>query len=168
MEFTYSVEYIEKQLVLLGSFDVLGDSGGHLDVDEAGAHEHQVVGDVTILQDDLSLGVSLALKLADDLVDDVVVQLPQVVDVPDHLLSELHVLVVVVFQHFLQELLSDVWEVLLEQLNIFLAEVCASAVTFGLNGGCSFQLREQGYLSEYGPLLQVADRSIMVELLLKR
>lgn len=87
-----------------------------------------MVRDISIFKNDLSLGVPLALQLADDLINDVIVQSSQVVKISNHFLSEDHVLVVVVLENLLEELFDDVREVVLKGFDILLAEIGTSTV----------------------------------------
>ena len=87
-----------------------------------------MVGDISIFKNDLSLGVPLALQLANDLINYIIVQSSQVVKISNHFLSEDHVLVVVVLENLLEELFDDVREVVLKGFDILLAEIGTSTV----------------------------------------
>ena len=158
---TYSIEDIEEQLIFLGGLHVLGDPRGHLDIDEARADEHQVVGHVTILQDDLAFGVSLALEFANDFIDDIIIQLSKIVYISDHLLSEEHVLVVVVLQDLLKQLFHYVWEVLLQCFNVGLAEVGTRAIALGLNRGSALQFCQECNLAEDRSFIEVPNSLVL-------
>lgn len=138
-----SVQNIKEQFILLGCFNVLRDSGSHLDIYKARSDKHEMIGDVTVLQNNLTLSVSLALQFADNFIDDVIVQRLQVVEIPDHFLAEDHVLIIIVLQNLLKELFYDVWEILFECFDIRLTKIGTGAVALRLDRSCSLELCEQ-------------------------
>lgn len=89
-----------------------------------------MVGNITIFKDNLAFGISLAFKLTYDLVDDIVIESLEVMKVTDHLLTEDHVLIIIIFQNLLEELFDYVRKVFFQGLNIFLTKISTSAVTF--------------------------------------
>ena len=89
-----------------------------------------MVGNITIFKDDLPFGISLAFQLTYDLVNDIVIESLKIMKVTDHLLTEDHVLIIIVFQNLLEELFDYVRKVFFQGLNVFLTKIGTCTVTF--------------------------------------
>ena len=89
-----------------------------------------MVGNITIFKDDLPFSISLAFQLTYDLVNYIVIESLEIMKVTDHLLTEDHVLIIIVFQNLLEELFDYVRKVFFQGLNVFLTKIGTCAVTF--------------------------------------
>ena len=100
---------------------------GYLDINLSIPQKHQLIGHVTILEDDGAFSISFDFQMADDFIDDVVIQLSQIVNVSNHQLSEIHLFIFVLLD-LVFELLGNMWKVQLDLFNIFFVEVCTVGV----------------------------------------
>ena len=116
-----SVEVVEVQFILFSYFFILRLLVVYLDLDVALSQEHNAVADISILENDFSHSISPDLQVTYNLINDFIFQVFEEVHVSDHLASELHFLVCVVFlENFGSSGLEDVWVPLINVVDVIL------------------------------------------------
>lgn len=99
IEMTYCVQDIKLQFSLISGLNVHTDLIADLDFNLTFSQEHKLVGDISIFENDTVLCISFHFQVANDLINDIAVQISKVMEVTQHESSKLHFFVLVIIDN---------------------------------------------------------------------